>query len=171
MPRVRHKHHRPDRISQKTDKSAHRILHSEKSQEVFTIEKILNKCVVYGRIHYYLKWKGYDSIDNSWEAKEHLDCTDMIEEFEANLAKKKQTMAVEESQQQLENTKDNTNGAFDNGLEPEQILGATDSNGKLMFLLKWKDVEEATLIDSKVANIKCPQLVIDFYEKRISWIK
>lgn len=58
---------------------------------------------------------------------------------------------------------------FARGLEAEEILGATEQNGHILFLLKWKGHSDPELVYATEANIRIPQLVIKFYESKLTW--
>lgn len=63
---------------------------------------------------------------------------------------------------------DKSNG-FDRDMTPDRVLGASDVTGELVFLIKFKDQDGAEMIPARIANVKCPQLVIQFYEERLMW--
>jgi len=180
----------------KSDDESSAVEAMEEEEEEYVVEKILDKRTRAGRVEYYLKWKGYNEEDNTWEPVENLDCPDLIAEFEEQRKKKKQENKAKEPEKEKEReTKDKPKSkskpsvdsekekekikrkkeedskprGFDRGLDPEKIIGATDASGELMFLIKWKDSEEADLVPAKLANIKCPQVVIRFYEERLTW--
>merc|ERR1712055_803851 len=130
----------------------------EEEEEEYSVEKVLDKRVRSGVVEYFLKWKGYGEEDNTWEPEANLDCPELIEAFE--IAHKKAKKTVEE---------DNRPRGFDRGLDAEKIIGATDSSGELMFLMKWRGTDEADLVPARQANTRCPQVVIKFYEERLTW--
>lgn len=149
----------------------------------FSVERVEDKRTVSGRTEYYLKWKGYPRSENTWEPVENLDCPDLIAAFEESLKNNKKdtkkrlsTSSTSDSIQskrksfmEEETEEQRKLIGFDRGLEPSKILGATDSSGYLMFLMKWKGSDHADLVPAKLANIKCPQVVIQFYEERLTW--
>lgn len=154
---------------------------AEEEEEEYVVEKVLDRRVHKGRVEFLLKWKGFSDEDNTWEPQDNLDCPDLIAEFMTKYNKEKEEKKKEKRKSAAESgdgeekaskrKKDEGEKArgFGRGLQPERIIGATDSSGELMFLMKWKNSDEADLVPAKEANVKCPQVVISFYEERLTW--
>jgi len=197
----------------------------EEQEEEYSVEKILDKRTRNNKTEYFLKWNGYDDVDNTWEPEENLDCEELIRDFEEKFKQRelmkekekkkkepergrKRTLSNstvtscassdagpskerkktsspppkkkadltennakvdEDDDENMSEERENDGSDFEVTKEAEKIIGATDSSGQLMFLLKWKGIEEADLISAKDANEMCPQVVIKFYEERLTW--
>ncbi|KAI1902494.1 hypothetical protein AGOR_G00045340 [Albula goreensis] len=151
--------------------------------EEFVVEKVIDQRIVNGKVEYFLKWKGFTDADNTWEPEENLDCPELIEAYLASKntsertaapeTNKRKSVAEEPDPEETKAKKKKDLGekprGFARNLDPERIIGATDSSGELMFLMKWKDSDEADLVPAKEANTRCPQVVIAFYEERLTW--
>ena len=136
-------------------------------EEEYSVEKVVDKRMGRnGKIEYLLKWKGYGDEDNTWEPKDNLECEDLIEEFERKRkdknkkdAEKRKSASGGGGAEKKKKGGDDAPRGFDRKLEPDRIIGATDSSGELMFLIKWKNSDEADLVPAREANTKCPQTV------------
>ena len=123
------------------------------------------------------------SEDNTWEPEENLDCPDLIAEFlqsqktahETDKSEGGKRKADSDSEDKGEESKPKKKEeseklcGFAWCLEPEWIIGVTDSRGELVVLVKWENSDEADLVPAKEANVKCPQAVISSYEERLTW--
>ncbi len=158
-------------------------------EEEYSVERVVDKRLgKNGRVEYLLKWKGWPEEDNTWEPKEHLDCDELIADFERARREKKSfgggsggggfdkrkfggggSGGSSYDYAKKKRTEDSQPRGFDRNLDPERIIGATDSSGELMFLIKWKGLDDADLVPGREANVKCPQTVIKFYEERLTW--
>uniref|UniRef100_A0A3B3UGS6 Chromobox homolog 3b n=1 Tax=Poecilia latipinna TaxID=48699 RepID=A0A3B3UGS6_9TELE len=162
---------------------------TEETTEVqeFVVEKIIRRRIFNGRVEYFLKWKGFTDAENTWEPEDNLDCPGLIEEFlrDAHLSReveeekkknKKKTstshVTPQEQNSGVLKPDDEESGAptdLSTYLEPECIIGSTDRKGELMFLVKWKNSDEVALMSAREASARCPQVVIDFYEQKLTW--
>uniref|UniRef100_A0A3B5MQ34 Chromobox homolog 3b n=1 Tax=Xiphophorus couchianus TaxID=32473 RepID=A0A3B5MQ34_9TELE len=156
---------------------------TEETTEVqeFVVEKIIRRRIFNGRVEYFLKWKGFTDAENTWEPEDNLDCPGLIEEFlrDAHLPREAEEEQSEQEftpKEEMQNSSvlkpdDESDAPTDLStyLEPECIIGSTDRKGELMFLVKWKNSDEVALMPAREASARCPQVVIDFYEQKLTW--
>ncbi|XP_064156345.1 chromobox protein homolog 5-like [Anguilla rostrata] len=165
---------------------------SSSEEEEYVVEKVLDRRMVKGRVEYFLKWKGFSDKHNTWEPEKNLDCPELIAEFmktykkgsspptgarppsstatggrskDATSAKRKNS-TEEEDDEEEGGSKAKRKKEVGFGLTGEDLGLRTPGT---MFLMKWKDSDEADLVLAKEANQKCPQIVIAFYEERLTW--
>ena len=120
---------------------------AEEEEEEYSVEKVIDKRTgKNGKVEYLLKWKGYGDEDNTWEPSENLDCQDLIETFEKKYKEKQAAKkgagpekrkggAGSGSEGKKKKADDERPRGFDRGLDPERIIGATDSSGKVLYFI------------------------------------
>ncbi|KAK9513681.1 hypothetical protein VZT92_027196 [Zoarces viviparus] len=161
----------------------------------FVVDTIIRRRVFNGRVEYFLKWKGFTDAENTWEPEDNLDCPELIEEFLRNthfyerneedqtqqelIPKEEMTEQETEiscmqahtvqSDSEPNDTQSDTPTNLSTYLEPECIIGSTDRQGELMFLVKWKNSDDVALLPAREASARCPQVVIEFYEQKLTW--
>ncbi|XP_031329940.1 chromobox protein homolog 1-like isoform X2 [Photinus pyralis] len=159
-------------MSKKTKKEKNYAYFSTRpDNEEYTVERIIDKRVnpFTRSIEYLLKWKGYSDRDNTWEPEHNLDCPGLVEEFEVSRRRKHefQYLTITSSGCETPDVSKKKVIGFDRGLKPERILACTNTNGQLLFLMQWKNSTKVDLVPSVEANMRCPEVVIDFYERHI----
>lgn len=147
-----------------------------KKAKTFSVEKIIKKRTKNGIVEYFLKWVGFDEVDNTWEPVTNLNCIELIKQFEEGLKQNEKDTKHKTTTKESNNSDmsvDEDESDVDEMAEPEEkkdpdiIIGVTKHvSGELIFLLKWKGVDEADLILAEEANLLYPQTVIKFYESR-----
>ena len=154
---------------------------ADEEEEVYVVEKILDKRVLEdGTVLYYLKWRNYPESDNTWEPVTNLDCDELISEFEKVHSSKGASASSSPPKKKRTSTKKATNAngysaaanepiGFERGYEAEEIIGATDLDGQIMFNIKWKGADILDWVPAKEANVKCAQVVIKYYESCLTW--
>ena len=140
-----------------------------------------------GEHMFLMKWKDCDELELVHARYANIRCPQIVIAFYEKILTFRvdddddyETMDTNEAAKwrkkyDVNGAKQNTHAykvpGFDRALHPDRIVAATDSGGELMFLMKWKDSdEEDELVYAQEANIRCPHLVIAFYEENLTWV-
>merc|ERR1711935_1051896 len=127
----------------------------ESHDEVYEVQDIIDDKIENGDKYYLIRWKGFAADDDTWEPISNLECPGNIANYEKNKKQKKKEARSSAAGAAKVKREDDTTTGFKRGLKAEKIIGATNETGDLMF--------------AKEANSKCPQVVIKFYEERLTW--
>jgi hypothetical protein len=71
------------------------------------------------------------------------------------------------TQELLKNCYTHSLQLFEEEMIPEYIKGATKISGEIIFLIKWKNQADFDLLMARVANLNCPDVVIQYYESNL----
>jgi chromobox protein 1/chromobox protein 5 len=146
----------------------------------YTVEKVLNKCTINGKLYYYLKWKNFSDKNNSWEPEENLQCKSLIKEYEAQ--SKREKKLKKKTQKSIINDRSKyrkKKSTFKNNVKPEEtatlinqksniecivekVLNKCTINGKLYYYLKWKNFSDKNNTWEPEENLQCKSLIKEY---------
>lgn len=90
----------------------------------FQVEKIIDHRRLHGTTFYRIRWEGFTAKDDTWQAKETLNCNELLKEYNDKIME--QIMEREKAKiAALQNAKQSNNE-----YEVEAILGKKSKKGK-----------------------------------------
>lgn len=94
-------------------------LDNRDSEQIYDVEKILDKKLFDGKLYYLIKWVGYDKP--TWEIAKNCLCTDLIKAFEKSIKSGTHASSVQPDE-----------------WEVEEVLDKRVCDGKVEYLVKWR---------------------------------
>ena len=58
---------------------------------------------------------------------------------------------------------------FDRAFRPAEIVSSRAVDKKHYFLMKWQECDFKEWVEADIADILCPRMVIEFYERFLQW--
>ncbi|CAG8653076.1 9398_t:CDS:2 [Funneliformis caledonium] len=171
-----------------------------REDDIYEIEKIVDHRTYRGSIQYMIKWKGYSDKHNSWVSKEHeseywnnkeIEAKEKIKSLadrhnintkklkrqKSNRIKKSQDKHTRQKKSfvELKSSKSNDNllnnnaGSWEPFVTDVATIQQDPYTGTLIVFLNWKNGHR-TSHTNKVTNVKCPQKMLEFYQRHVQFV-
>uniref|UniRef100_A0A914H392 Chromo domain-containing protein n=1 Tax=Globodera rostochiensis TaxID=31243 RepID=A0A914H392_GLORO len=167
----------PRKSGKKADKSV--LEEQNEEDEEFSVEKVLKKRERGTRVHYLVKWAGYDKSHNSWEPRNGLKHLDIVKQFEQEQSaleqktdnnlegdkqEKKNEEGGEEEQDGEEEEEEEDDGAE---YKVERILEKrVGDDGEPEYLIKWQGYNDKWNTWEPVDGLKHLEVFKQFGEEQ-----
>lgn len=150
----------PNDISCKGLLSRYRKKVEKESKDVFNVEKIIDHRRLNGTTYYRIRWENYGPRDDSWQAKELVNCNDLVkkyhEELEETIFKREEAKAKAKAE-----------AKGTNEYEVESIVDKkVDKKGKTKYLIHWKGWESSDDTWEPEESLHCLELIRAFNKKK-----
>ncbi|EGF77534.1 hypothetical protein BATDEDRAFT_91550 [Batrachochytrium dendrobatidis JAM81] len=151
--------------------------------EVYEVEAIVDFRINKGKEQFFIKWKGYASVENTWESaaknktKSQKSKPGNKRNSESDSFTKQDTVDTDEQDDlsKVYHSIDSLSRAVldkasweNDVVNIETMEASATGEDDLAVYINWKNGKK-TVVSSKVANTKCPQKIIKFYENHIKF--
>lgn len=148
------------------------------------VQSIVDHRYVGKKLEYKIRWKGYTAKDDTWEAKNSLNCPDIIKKYEASQntsqngkktskaatpkrkGGKPATSAAKKARVEESEEEDDEDGDGEEEYEVAQIIDVRNKKGgKREFLIRWKGYGARYDNWEPEENLNCNDLIAAFDKK------
>ncbi|KAJ9050757.1 Chromobox protein 5 [Entomophthora muscae] len=157
----------------------------EEEEEVYVVEDIKDHKKDKNGYKYLIKWQGFSDADNTWETEENIFSQELIDKYWAKQPKGKDAAAKVPAAKKRKTKKDEAEKetveevVLDHAYPPADLEDwesevvevetvERNAKGELTIYLIWKNGCH-TAHPSTLANVKCPQKIIEFYQNHLKF--
>lgn len=131
---------------------------------MFVVDKIIDHRRLHGTTYYRVRWQNYGPRDDTWQAKELLNCNELLKEYHEAL---NETILKKEEAK----LKAKVQAKGSNEYEVEAIVDKKVVKGKTKYLIHWQGWDSSDDTWEPEESLNCHELIRQFNKKKTTSVK